>query len=78
MLDNIIDINETSFRISTSVFIIYTERSSRFSRFKLGDRSRVTMLIAKAGKIRRARMEEVKGLEFFSIFFLSTTIWRNF
>lgn len=77
MLDNIIDINETSFRISTSVFIIYTERSSRFSRFKLGDRSRA-MLIAKAGKIRRARMEEVKGLEFFSIFFLSTTIWRNF
>lgn len=76
MLDNIIDINETSFRISTSVFIIYTERSSRFSRFKLGDRSRVTMLIAKAGKIRRARTEEVKGLKFFSIFFLflSTTI----
>lgn len=68
MLDNIItasDINETSSNLEDR-FYIHEEKL--LFKIQLGDRSRV-ILIAKAGKIRWARMEEVKGLEFFSFYF---------
>lgn len=77
MLDNIItasDINETSSNLEDR-FYIHEEKL--LFKIQLGDRSRV-ILIAKAGKIRWARMEEVKGLEFFSFYFFSPFLFYSY